>query len=148
MPWYGYAMPQASIPDTHDEFTRLNANLMGPAGCQSILNAAATRLHQRGAPPMRRCTPVEATIMAKSLLTGIAICTTLAVFAGNAYAYKAHAHKTHKTTTTLTTGTQSSRLPNGARVNTGPHGNDPLYMSCEAPWKYPAYQCPNAGSGP
>jgi hypothetical protein len=73
---------------------------------------------------------MEGTIMAKSLLTGIAICTALAVFAGNAYAYKAHAHRTHKTTTTSITG---------------PHGNDPLYKSCEAPWKYPAYQCPNGG---
>jgi hypothetical protein len=136
------------IPDTQDKFTGLNANLMGPAGCQSILNAAAARLHLRGAPPLRRCTPVEDTIMAKSLLAGIAICTTLAVFAGNANAYKARAHKTHKTTTTLTTGAQSSRLPNGTRVNTGPHGDDPLYKSCDTPWKYPAYQCPNDGGGP
>jgi hypothetical protein len=84
---------------------------------------------------------MEGTIMTKSLLTGIAICTTLAIFAGNANAYKAHTHKTqktHKTTTTSTTGT---------RVNTGPHGNDPLYKSCEAPWKYPAYACPGVGEG-
>lgn len=85
--------------------------------------------------------------MAKSLLTGIAICTTLAVFAGNANAYKAHAHKAHKTTATSTTGTQSGRLPNGTRVNTGPNGNDPLYESCDAPWKHPAYQCPGNDTG-
>jgi hypothetical protein len=83
--------------------------------------------------------------MAKSLLNGIAICTTLAVFAGNANAYKAHAHKTHKMTTTLTTGTQSGSLPKGIRVNTGPRVIDPLWESCEAPWKYPAYACPNSG---
>jgi hypothetical protein len=85
--------------------------------------------------------------MTKSLLTRIAICTTLAVFAGNANAHKAHAHKTykiHKTHKTTTTGTQR---PNGARVNTGPHGNDPLYESCEAPWKHPAYQCPGNDTG-
>jgi hypothetical protein len=84
---------------------------------------------------------MEGTIMTKSLLTGIAICTTLAVFAGNANAYKTHAHKTHKTTTTSTTGT----LPTGTRVNTGPHGNDPLYKSCDEPWKHPAYVCPGSG---
>ena len=80
--------------------------------------------------------------MSKSLLTGIAICTTLAVFAGNANAYKAHAHKTYKTTTTSTTGTQSGSLPNGTRVKPNLHDNDPLYASCGEPWKYPAYQCP------
>ena len=85
--------------------------------------------------------------MTKSLLTGIAICTTLAVFAGNANAYKAHAHKIHKTTTTSTIGTQSSSLPNRARVNTDPHGNDPLYKSCDEPWRYPAYQYPGNDSG-
>jgi hypothetical protein len=85
--------------------------------------------------------------MMKSLLTGIAICTTLAVFAGNANAYKAHAHKTHKTTTTSTTGTQSRSLPNGTRVNTGPNGNDPLYQSCDEPWKHPAYACPGNDMG-
>ncbi len=85
--------------------------------------------------------------MTKSLLTGIAICTTLAVFAGNANAYKAHAHKTHKTTTISTTGPLRGSLPNGTRVNTGPRGIDPLYESCEAPWKYPAYQCPGNDTG-
>jgi hypothetical protein len=85
--------------------------------------------------------------MTKSLLTGIAICTTLAVFAGNANAYKAHARKTHKTTTTSATRIQSGTLRNGTHVNTGPHGNDPLYESCDAPWKHPAYQCPGNDSG-
>jgi hypothetical protein len=88
---------------------------------------------------------MEGTIMAKSLLTGIAICTTLAMCAGNAHAYKVHAHKTHKTTTTSTTGPHSGSLPKGSRINTGPHGNDPLYKACDEPWKYPAYACPNSG---
>jgi hypothetical protein len=88
---------------------------------------------------------MEGTIMTKSLLTGIAICTTLAVFAGNANAYKAHAHKTGKTTATLTTGPQRGSLPNGTRVNTGSRSNDPLYKSCEEPWKHPAYSCPSSG---
>jgi hypothetical protein len=34
--------------------------------------------------------------MTKSLFTGIVVCVALAVFAGNANAYKAHTHKTHK----------------------------------------------------
>ena len=85
--------------------------------------------------------------MTKSLITGIAICTTLAVFAGNAKAYKAHAHRTHKTTTSSTTGTQSGSVPSGTRVNTGPHGNDPIYSACDYPWKDPAYQCPGNGQG-
>ena len=83
--------------------------------------------------------------MAKSLLTGIAICTTLALFAGNADAYKARAQKTHKTTTTSTTGMPRGSLPSGTRVNTGRRVIDPLWESCEAPWKYPAYACPNSG---
>lgn len=86
--------------------------------------------------------------MTKSLLTGIAICTTLAVFAGNAAAYKAYGHKTHKTMTTSTSGTQSGGLPNHTRVNNaGPRGSDPLYDSCETPWKHPAYQCPGNDTG-
>jgi hypothetical protein len=85
---------------------------------------------------------MEGTIMSKSLLTGIAICTTLALFVGNADAYKAHAHKTHKATTTSPAGMWS-----GTRVDTGPHGSDPLYQSCEEPWKHPAYQCPGNDSG-
>jgi hypothetical protein len=85
--------------------------------------------------------------MTKSLLTGIAICTTLAVFAGNADADKTHVHKAHKTATAWTTGTQRSTLPYGTRVDTGPHGSDPLYESCDAPWKHPAYQCPGNDSG-
>jgi hypothetical protein len=103
------------------------------AGCQSILCGSC----EAGI-------SVDGTIMMKSLLTGIAICTTLAVFAGNANAYKAHAHKTHKTTTT---GPHRGSLPNGTRVNTGPHGNDLLYESCDAPWKHPAYQCPGSDFG-
>jgi hypothetical protein len=83
--------------------------------------------------------------MANPLLTGIAICATLAVFAGNANAYKAHTHKTHKTTTTSTTGIQRGSLPYGSRVNTGSRAIDPLWESCEAPWKYPPYACPNNG---
>jgi hypothetical protein len=92
--------------------------------------------------------------MMKSLLTGIAICTTLAVFAGNANAHKAHAQKAHNTTTTWPTGPQRGSLPygygilpNDTRVYTGPHGGDPLYESCEAPWKHPAYQCPGNDTG-
>lgn len=86
--------------------------------------------------------------MAKSSLTGIAICTTLIVFAGNANAYKARAQKTYKTTTHKTTTTTTGTLPNGTRVNTGPNGNDPLYKSCDEPWKYLAYQCPGSdGTG-
>jgi hypothetical protein len=91
--------------------------------------------------------------MTKLLLTGIAICTTLAVFAGNADAYKAHAHKTHKTTT-WTAGRQRGSLPHrygilpyGTRLNTGPGGNDPLYESCEYPWRHPDMQCPGANDG-
>ena len=80
--------------------------------------------------------------MTKSLLTGLAICTTLAVLAGNANAYKAHAHKT---TTTSTTAARSRSLPNGTPVNIGPHGNDPLYESCDSPWKHPEYACPGVG---
>jgi hypothetical protein len=38
-------------------------------------------------------------------------------------------------------------VPNTTRVNTGPRGNDPLYESCEAPWKHPAYQCPGNDTG-
>ena len=80
--------------------------------------------------------------MTKSLLTGTAICTALAIFAGNANAYKAHAHKTHNTTIPSTNGAQS-----GTPVNAGPHGNDPLYESCDQPWKHPAYQCPGNDAG-
>jgi hypothetical protein len=71
--------------------------------------------------------------MTKSLLTGIAIFTALAVFAGNANVYKAHALKTHKTTTTSTRPPLWMPVPNRSRVNTGPHGNDPIYESCEYP---------------
>ena len=81
--------------------------------------------------------------MTKSLLTGIAICTTLAVFAGNANAHKAHAHKTHKTTTIWTIGNP----PYGSRVNTAPRGADPLYDSCEYPWRHPDMQCPGNDTG-
>ena len=83
--------------------------------------------------------------MRKSLLTGIAACAALAALAGNANAYEVHAHKAHKTTTTSTTGPQGRSLPNGTRINTGPHGNDPLYESCESPWKHPEYACPGVG---
>jgi hypothetical protein len=48
-------LPQASTPDTNNEFNHLNANLVVPADGELILNAAAERLHQRGAPPLRRC---------------------------------------------------------------------------------------------
>jgi hypothetical protein len=85
--------------------------------------------------------------MTKSLLTGIAICTTLAVFAGNANAYKTHAHKTHKTTTTSTTGTPRGSLRNDTRVNTGPHSDDPIYQSCDYPWRHPEVQCPGNDAG-
>jgi hypothetical protein len=89
---------------------------------------------------------MEGTIMTKSLLTGIAICTTLALFAGNANAYKAHAHNTHKTATPPTTGAQSGNAA-ATRGDAGPHGNDPLYESCDEPWKHPAYQCPGNDTG-
>jgi hypothetical protein len=85
--------------------------------------------------------------MPKSLLAGIAICTTLAVFAGNANADKTHAHKTHKTTAKSTAGTQNHHLASGTRVNTGPNGDDPLYKSCDEPWKHLAYACPGIGGG-
>jgi hypothetical protein len=86
-------------------------------------------------------------MMTRSLLTGVAICTTLTVFAGNANAYKAHAHKTHKTMSTWTTGTQRGirpygYLPYGTRFSTGPNGNDPLYESCEYPWRHLDMECP------
>jgi hypothetical protein len=79
--------------------------------------------------------------MTKSLLVGIAICTTLAVFGGaSAGARKAHTHKahnTHKTSTTSTTGTRRSTLPDGPRAN-----NDPIYESCEYPWRHLDVGCP------
>jgi hypothetical protein len=55
---------------------------------EAIFNVAAW------AQSMRRCTTEEGTIMTKSLLTGMAVCAALALFAGNAYAYvrKAHGH--------------------------------------------------------
>jgi hypothetical protein len=91
---------------------------------------------------------MEGTIMTKSVLTGIAVCAALAVFAGNANAHKAHAHGSHKTHKTTTTGIRSgSPLPNGTSVNTGPHGNDPIYSACDYPWKDPGYQCPGNGQG-
>jgi hypothetical protein len=121
---------------------------MGLARCQSIFDFGSWEAASARSTALAALLLGGGTIMAKSLLTGIAICTMLAIFAGNANAYKARAHKTHKTTTTLTTGAQSSRLPNGIRVNTGPRGDDPLYKSCDAPWKYPAYQCPNDSGGP
>jgi hypothetical protein len=42
--------------------------------------------------------------MTKSLLTGIAVCAALAVFAGNAYAYRApiHTTRTAQSTSSLT----------------------------------------------
>ena len=81
--------------------------------------------------------------MTKSALTGIATCTALAVFAGNADAYKAHAHKTYKTTTVSTTGTHRGSVPDGTRVNTShSSGGDPIYESCEYPWRYPGVGCP------
>jgi hypothetical protein len=134
------------IADINDEFNSLNANLVVLAGCHSISTKAAAWLHHRGASPLRRCTPMEGTIMTKSLLTGIALCTTLALFAGNANAYKVHAHNAHKTMTPSTTGAQSGTAA-GTRVNAGPHGNDPLYESCDEPWKHPAYQCPGNDAG-
>jgi len=84
--------------------------------------------------------------MTKSLLTGIAICTALAVFTGNASAHKAH-HKYHRTRTLWTNGTERGILPYGTRVNTGPHGNDPLYDACEYPWRHPDMQCPGNDTG-
>jgi hypothetical protein len=77
--------------------------------------------------------------MTKSLLTGIAICTVLAVFAGNADAYKAHAHKT---TTTWAKPPLWGPMPNRSHVNTGPYGNDPIYESCEYPWRHLEVGCP------
>jgi hypothetical protein len=43
---------------------------------------------------MRRCTTKEGTIMTESLLTGMAVCVAMALFAGNANANvrKAHDH--------------------------------------------------------
>jgi hypothetical protein len=81
-------------------------------------------------------------IMTKSLVTGIATCTALAVFAGNANAYKAHAHKTYRTTTTSTTGTYRGSVASGTRVNTSSNRNDPIYESCEYPWRHPDVGCP------
>jgi len=133
------------VADINDEFNSLNANLVVHAGCRSISKRQLPRLPHR-APPLRRCTPREGTIMMKSLLTGIAICTTLAIFAGNADANKAHARKTHAIATPSTTGVQSGRAA-GTRVNSGPHGNDPLYESCDEPWKHPDVQCPGNDTG-
>ena len=83
--------------------------------------------------------------MTTSLLTGIATCAALTVFAGNPNAYTAHAHKTHKsynTATTSTTSTYRGSVPNGTRVNTSPNGNEPIYESCEFPWRHPGVGCP------
>ena len=91
---------------------------------------------------MRRCTTMESTIMTKSLFTGIAICTALAVFTGNTNAYNAHAHKTHKTTTTSTRPPLRVPVPDRSRVDTGPYGNDPIYESCEFPWRHLEVGCP------
>ena len=91
--------------------------------------------------------------MTKSLLTGITICTMLAVFVGNANAYKARGHKTHKTATTSSVGTTERggvpyRIrPYGAGVNAGPHGDDPLYDACEHPWRHLDLQCPGNDTG-
>jgi len=84
--------------------------------------------------------------MTKSLLTGLAICTALAVFPGNADAHKAHAYRAHRATTLWTNGTHRGSPPYG-RVNTGPHGIDPLYDSCEHPWRHPEMQCPGNDTG-
>lgn len=84
--------------------------------------------------------------MTKSLLTGLAICTALAVCPGHASAHKAHAHKHHNATSVWTHGIQRDSLPYG-RANTGPHGNDPLYESCEYPWRHPDMQCPGNDQG-
>jgi len=80
--------------------------------------------------------------MTKSLLTGIAACTALAVLAGDANAYKARAHKTYKTTTTSTTGIYRGSVPTGVRVNTSRNGGDPIYESCEYPWRHLEVGCP------
>jgi len=76
----------------------------------------------------------------------------LAVFAGNANAYKARGHKSHKTATTSTTGTARGSVPYrivpyGADVNTGPNRTDPLYDSCEHPWRHLDMECPGIGAG-
>jgi hypothetical protein len=132
--------------DANSEFNLLSANLVVQAGCQFILD-----VRPRGCTNVeyRPCgvAPREGTIMTKSLLTGMVVCAALAVFAGNADAYKAHAHKADKTTPTWTTGAHRGSLPDGPRVNTGPYGIDPLYESCDEPWKYPAYGCPGRGGG-
>jgi hypothetical protein len=57
---------------------------------------------------MRRCTTKEGTIMAKSVVTGMAVCEALAVCAGNA---NPHAHKSpvHVTRTALTLSSLTAR---------------------------------------
>ena len=85
--------------------------------------------------------------MTKSLLAGIATWTALAVFAGNADAYTAHAHHTRRTMTTSAPGSHGGSASDGTRsrtrVNTRRNdGADPIYDSCEFPWRHPGVGCP------
>jgi hypothetical protein len=77
--------PQAHQSDSNSEFNLLNTNLVVPAGCRLI----SDQQPQASAPPLRRCTTKEGTIMTKSLLTGMAVCAALAILAGGADARKA-----------------------------------------------------------
>lgn len=84
--------------------------------------------------------------MTKSLLTGFVVCATLAMFSGNSFAHKARIHKTHRIPM-WTNSMPRGSLPYGTRVNPGPHGDDPLYDSCEYPWRHPEVQCPGNDNG-
>jgi hypothetical protein len=75
------AQPLAS--DINDEFNPLNTNLVVPADGAIILDAARLAFHLK-----------DGRIMTKSVLTGIAVCAALAVFSGNANAYKTRTHAT------------------------------------------------------
>ncbi len=82
--------------------------------------------------------------MTKSLpIVGIAICATLAAFAGaNASAHKAHPRKLHRTTTTSTRPPLRAPEPDRSRSAAGPRSIDPIYDSCENPWRHLEVGCP------
>jgi hypothetical protein len=76
-------------PGANSEFNLLNANLVVRAGCQFILDVWLRGYIERWSTTLVALhTTKEGKIMTKSLLTGMAVCAALAVFAGNAYAYR------------------------------------------------------------
>jgi hypothetical protein len=117
-----------AVPHANSEFNFMNVNLVAPVRCEYILDRqpkGGINVEHRpcGVAPLK-----EGTIMTKSLLTGIAVCAALAVFAGNANAYRAPIH------TTRTAQSMSSLTAKGGPLHDcvhvtfpqcGPHEPEP-----------------------